>query len=119
MGLYYYPPTGGFRDTAVHGPCPPEGVALTKAEYDALRAEQRSGKDIVPGPGGAPITVERDNRELTVESLTAAAEKRLRDEAIDHFIQTTPALAQKKAAIQQRKAALLANNEDPSTGWPV
>lgn len=119
MELYYYPPTGGFRSTKVHGPCPPEGVPITRERHKELLAEQRNHKQIVPGPGGAPIAVERDTRAVDLEIYAGEAEQRLLREAMAHVVQTTPALAQKKAAIQSRKAALQANDEDPSTGWPV
>lgn len=58
MTLFYSPALRGFYDDRIHGEIPADAIEITAADHASLIAGQSAGRQIVPGPGGAPVLAE-------------------------------------------------------------
>lgn len=55
MVMYWSPAAAGFFDPNEHPQLPPDSVALSDDQYQALLTAQETGKVIVSGSGGVPV----------------------------------------------------------------
>lgn len=121
MKWYYSPSTKGFYNDASHPTMPEDVLPITDDERaNLLHQQSTTGASIEPGPDGRPVARDRSDeiRTKTIEALESEALRGIARQAIDHLIDTIPALKAKKSAVVARANALRGNTEDPKVGWP-
>lgn len=55
MSMFYSKSTGGFYDDSIHEATPPDAVAITDAQWQALMVGQAMGQIITSNPEGNPV----------------------------------------------------------------